>query len=61
MSLAMFAAICDKCAKRSEEYGNWPWCFECLCDVCPECDVESQRNDEANRTLCKGCAARIIA
>lgn len=61
MSTVMFATRCDHCEEKSEEYTWWPQCRECLADTCFDCDIESQRDEETNRTLCRDCAARIIA
>lgn len=58
--LVRFAVICDKCKKRSEEYGGFPTCKECQEHICPDCDIPSERTeDERDLTLCKGCAAEI--
>lgn len=58
MSLVRFATICDKCHKRSEEYGRFPRCSSCLEDVCPDCDVPAARaGNEDDRTVCRECAA----
>lgn len=56
MSNVMFAQLCDKCKRRSEEYGGWPTCRECGEDVCPNCDVAIERtDDETCKTLCREC------
>jgi NMD protein affecting ribosome stability and mRNA decay len=57
MSTVRFAMLCDKCGRRSEEYGSWPSCADCGEDVCTDCDVPAARTeDEANRTICRECA-----
>lgn len=56
MSLVPFAMLCDKCGSRSKEYTPWPCCKDCRDDVCPKCDVPSERSeDEASKTLCRAC------
>jgi NMD protein affecting ribosome stability and mRNA decay len=58
MSIVRFAMLCDKCGRRSEEYGGWSSCRNCGEDVCPDCDVVAERTeDEANKTLCRDCKA----
>lgn len=61
MSTVRFAEICDKCGKRSEEYSRWNVCRECGDDVCHDCDLESKRDAETARTLCRDCFAAIAA
>lgn len=56
--LVRFATLCDHCGKRSAEYAHFAVCRECLEDICPDCDVPSERSeDETNKTLCRKCAA----
>ena len=55
MSKVRFATICDKCGKRSPEYGSWLQCYDCFNDVCDECDMEAARNEENGDTRCKDC------
>lgn len=51
-----FATLCDKCKKRSEEYTSFPSCKDCQQDICPDCDIKSERSeDEKNLTLCHDC------
>jgi NMD protein affecting ribosome stability and mRNA decay len=58
MATVPFATLCDRCGRRSEEYTSWPSCRDCLDDICPDCDVASERTeDEAHSTQCRGCAA----
>lgn len=55
-----FAALCDKCERRSEEYSTWPTCRECGEHVCPQCDVDNERTeDERDETLCLECHAEV--
>jgi hypothetical protein len=56
MSMVRFATKCDKCGRRSEEYTSWPSCKDCGEDICPDCDIDSERTeDESNKTLCLDC------
>lgn len=56
MSIVRFAMLCDKCQRRSEEYGCWPTCKDCGLDICGMCDEEDERTeDEVNKTLCHDC------
>lgn len=57
MSIVKFAVICDKCGARSGEWSGFPCCRECLDDTCPDCDMESERDDETSRTLCSDCCS----
>lgn len=59
MSTIKCAAICDYCKRKSEEYTGWAICRECLQDTCDQCDVEAERNEEKNRTLCRQCKEEI--
>lgn len=61
MSVVMFAEICDKCGRRSEEYGRWLCCRECYDDTCDKCDIEDQRDEESNRTLCRACFVGVAS
>jgi hypothetical protein len=57
MSMVKFASLCDKCQRRSGEYMGWPRCKDCGEDVCPDCDIPSERTeDETDKTLCRECA-----
>jgi hypothetical protein len=56
MSVVRFAMLCDKCGRRSEEYGCHATCRECGLDICEACDVKAERTeDERNMTLCRDC------
>lgn len=56
MSMVRFATLCDKCKARSAEYESWPTCKDCGEDVCPNCDIASERTeDERHKTLCLDC------
>lgn len=56
-----FVIICDKCRKRSEEYGRFPTCKDCQEHVCPNCDVPTERTeDERGLTLCTECFRELI-
>ena len=58
MSMVMFATLCDRCTKRSEEYTSWPTCKDCGEHICESCDIASERTqDERNETLCFECRA----
>lgn len=62
MSMVRFATLCDKCGARSEEYSSWPWCKDCMRDICPACDIESERtDDESHKTLCLDCRTKRSA
>lgn len=61
MSIEMFCNRCDRCEEKSERYTHWPTCRECGDDICFDCDMQSQRDEETRRTLCRECAARIVA
>ena len=37
MTVVRFATTCDRCHERSEEYTAWPYCRDCLEDICPDC------------------------
>ena len=45
MSTVRFATLCDACGARSQEYGAWPTCRECGCDICPLCAVPGSKTD----------------
>ena len=48
--------LCDKCGRRSEEYGCHATCRDCGLDICGMCDEEHERTeDERNLTLCHDC------
>jgi len=58
MSMVMFATLCDRCKKRSEEYTEWPSCKDCEEHICPDCDIATERTeDERHKTLCVDCRA----
>lgn len=58
--MVKFATLCDKCARRSEEYSSWPLCIGCLEHICSDCDCPSERTeDERNETLCQGCLSAM--
>ena len=58
--IVRFATVCDRCNKRSEEYSTFPSCRECLEDICPDCDIPSERSgDERNKTLCRKCSTEV--
>lgn len=56
MSLVMFACICDVCGRRSEEYGSWPTCPDCMDDICPAHWVPDSYDPEKNSVLCLLCS-----
>jgi hypothetical protein len=61
MTLVRFAALCDRCGRRSGEYEGWPHCRKCDNDTCDLCDVATERTeDEKDETLCSKCAALSI-
>lgn len=58
--IVRFAAKCDTCGARSEEYTAWPTCRECNNDVCLDC-AEPGTLIEADvgspeTVLCRQCA-----
>ncbi len=61
--MVRFSTICDApvCGKRSDEYTAWPFCRECLIDVCPEHQepgtVTDPDVDAPPTCLCRQCAA----
>jgi len=61
MSRVRFAEICDDCGRRSAEYSRWNVCKFCGGDICPDCDVESQRDSEHVTTLCRKCFVEVAA
>jgi len=61
MSTVRFAELCDECGRRSPEYSRWNVCVECGMDVCTDCDMESQRDEEHARTLCRECFNEVAA
>ena len=55
MSKVRFSTVCNQCAQISFEYESFPICRLCGDDVCYNCDIESQRDYETGRTLCRNC------
>jgi len=61
MSMVRFAMLCDQCGARSEEYGAWYTCTDCVEDVCTACIVTGSEDDETGKAQCKCCAAADLA
>ena len=55
MSMHMFHTKCDVCGKPSAEYESFPWCNECMLDVCSDHWVPGTHNNETGRVLCTNC------
>jgi len=58
MSSVRFAALCDTCGKRSEEYRGWRSCAGCVEDVCDSCDRSRGAFDPL--ALCPACGSKNV-
>jgi len=56
MPVVRFAAVCDVCGMRQEEYAGYLTCDECQRIVCERCAVRWDP-DPPGAALCRECAA----
>lgn len=59
MGMVMFACVCDRCKKRSEEYNTWYRCVECGDDVCKECSTNHDSDVDGATAICNRCAVDV--